>query len=107
MSELRDMIIFYTKIIQNIVRFKNQLKAIFRSKGIPTTSGVYEEKYEEYEKKLQNESIKMRANIVYTTIQRLEKEKVKILKILKKMTKQNAVIKLLDKIPKCPAIRLC
>jgi len=99
MSELRDMILFYNKITQNIVRFKNQLKAIFRSKGIATTVGVYEKKYKDFENKLTHQSSKIQANIIYTTIQRLEREKAKILKKLKEMTKNNATIKVLDKIP--------
>ena len=99
MSELRDMILFYHKTTKHLTRFKNQIRAAFRSKGIQTTSGVYSNRYNEFAEKLKSKTTTFQTNMLYGIIKKFENEKEKIVKQLKKISKNNATLKLLKKIP--------
>lgn len=99
MSELRDAVLFYYKISSHTARLKNQLKAIFRCKGIQTTKGVYKNKYEEFRSLLPQKSSCFQGDIIYKMIQQFEEEKEKVIKHLKSLAKKHKGVKFLQNIP--------
>jgi transposase len=74
---LRSLISGYLDITEEIVRFKNRLKAVFRSEAIATDENNFYKSCREKSSQLKNDSSKFVANNLFNQIDYLESEKEK------------------------------
>ncbi|MEO7161737.1 MAG: transposase [Bdellovibrionia bacterium] len=102
--ELRTLVNGYLALVQEIVRTKNRLKAVFRAEAIATSqSNFYTSK--ELTKQLSHSSGKFVAESLYEQIQSLEKFKIEYKLNFKKNLKRYKPIRNLTSIPGIDLIR--
>lgn len=77
-SQLRTSVSGYLDIVQEIVRFKNRLKSVFRAEAIKTDEASFYKNKERVDE-LSHESAKFVARNLYNQIEYLEQEKAKYL----------------------------
>lgn len=102
--QLRVSVSGYLDIIQEIVRTKNRLKAVFRAEAINTNeSNFYKNKGRTVE--LHNDSAKFVAERLFAQVEFLEEEKLKYLDLFKRNQKKYRPIRNLMTIPGISIIR--
>ena len=102
--ELRTLVHSYLDLVQEIVRSKNRLKAVFRSQAIDTNaSNFYTDKTRT--KKLSTASSKFVAESLFAQIEALEKFKVEYKEYFKKNIKRHKPIKNLTTVPGIDLVR--
>jgi transposase len=103
-SQLRVSVSGYQDIVQEIIRFKNRLKSIFRAEAIKTDeNSFYKNKDRVVE--LSNPSAKFVANNLFSQIDFLEEEKVKYKNLFNENKKKYRPIRNLITIPGINLIR--
>jgi transposase len=102
--ELRTSVSGYLDIVEEIVRFKNRLKSVFRAEAIQTDENNFY-KNESRVKELKNPSAKFVAENLFRQIEFLEKEKEKYKELFEKNKKQYRPIRNLMTIPGISIIR--
>jgi transposase len=102
--QLRTSVSGYLDIVQEIVRFKNRLKSVFRANGLKTDEiDFYKNK--ERVKEFKNDSVKFVAENLFRQIDFLEEEKVRYLDWFKNNQKKYRPIRNLMTIPGISLIR--
>ena len=102
--ELRVLTNNYLALVDDIVRAKNRLKAVFRSEAIPTnTKKFYEDK--EQTKKLKNQNSQFVAESLYGQITALEKLKSEYREKFQKNLKRYRPVRNLTTVPGIDLIR--
>ena len=103
-SQLRTSVSGYLDIVQEIVRFKNRLKSVFRAEALKTDENNFYENKERV-KELSHDSSKFVAENLFNQIEYLEKEKIKYLEWFKKNKMKYRPIRNLMTIPGISLIR--
>jgi transposase len=103
-AQLRMSVSGYIDIVSEIVRFKNRLKAVFRSQAIKTDENNFY-KNKERVSELPHESAKFVATNLFNQIEYLESEKIKYLDFFKNNQKKYRPIRNLMTIPGISLIR--
>ena len=102
--ELRVLVNNYLGLVEDIVRSKNRLKAVFRAEGVDTnTKRFYTNK--ENTKKLRNPHAQFVAESLYEQIERLERLKREYREKFKQNTKTYRPIKNLTSVPGIDQVR--
>jgi transposase len=102
--ELRVLTNNYLALVEEIVRTKNRLKAVFRSEALDTSSnGFYSNK--ERAKELSHESARFVAESLFDQIERLEKTKAEYREFFQKNVKKHKPIRNLTSIPGIDVVR--
>ena len=102
--EIRVTVSGYSDIVEEIVRFKNRLKAVFRAEAIPTDeNSFYKNKIRI--KELKNPAAKFVAEKLFDQIEFLESEKDKYKEVFEKNRKKYRPIRNLMTIPGISIIR--
>lgn len=102
--QLRVSVSGYQDIVQEIIRFKNRLKAVFRAEAISTdANNFYKDKI--LVERLQNDSSKFVAEKLFNQIQFLEEEKLQFRTLFNKNKKLYKPIRNLMTIPGINLIR--
>jgi transposase len=102
--QLRTSVSGYLDIVQEIVRFKNRLKSVFRANGLKTDEiDFYKNK--ERVKEFKNDSAKFVAENLFRQIDFLEEEKIRYLDWFKNNQKKYRPIRNLMTIPGISLIR--
>ena len=100
MEELRSTLRTYLQVTEDLVRSKNRLKALFRSRGVQTGSAVYcEDQREVYLSQLDRSMDRERALYLYEQIDFLEGQKERSGKELVSRAKKDKGFKILKSIP--------
>lgn len=102
--EIRVTVSGYLDIVEEIVRFKNRLKAVFRAEAIQTDENSFYKNQERVEE-IKNPSAKFVAENLFRQIEFLEKEKIKYRKLFERNRKQYKPIRNLMTIPGISIIR--
>ena len=102
--EIRTTVSGYLDIVEEIVRFKNRLKAVFRSEAIPTDENSFY-KNKTRIKELKNPSAKFVAEKLFDQIEFLELEKDKYKEVFERNRKKYRPIRNLMTIPGISIIR--
>jgi len=102
--QLRVSVSGYLDIVEEIVRFKNRLKAVFRSEAIGTDENSFYKNYERV-KELKNPSAKFVAENLFNQVDFLEKEKLKYQDQFEKNKKLYRPVRNLMTIPGISIIR--
>jgi len=103
-SEIRVSVSGYLDIVQEIIRFKNRLKSVFRSEAIGTSENSFY-KNKDRVRELKNPSAKFVAEKLFNQIEFLENEKLKYRDLFTKNKKQYRPIRNLMTIPGVSIIR--
>ena len=103
-TQLRVSVSGYLDIVQEIVRFKNRLKSVFRAEVINTDEARFY-KNKERVSELKNPSAKFVAENLYNQIEFLELEKLKFRKLFENNRKKYRPIRNLMTIPGISIIR--
>lgn len=103
--ELRTLVSGYQDIVDEIIRFKNRLKSVFRAEAISTDENNFYKSCQEKSNLLKNESSKFVANNLFTQIDYLEKEKLKYIDKFNDNKKKYRPIRNLMTIPGISIIR--
>jgi transposase len=103
--QLRVLVYGYMALVDEIVRTKNRLKAVFRSEAIDTHSGDFYETARERSKELSHDSAKFVAESLFWQIDGLEKRKREYREILKRNMKKYKPIKNLTTVPGIDVVR--
>jgi len=103
--ELRTLVSGYQDIVEEIVRFKNRLKAVFRSEAISTDENNFYKSCRDKSNLLKNESSKFVANNLFTQIDYLESEKLKYIERFTQNQKKYRPIRNLMSVPGISIIR--
>ncbi len=102
--ELRVLVHSYLDLVQEIVRTKNRLKAVFRSEAINTdSSNFYVDKSQT--KLLSTQSSKFVAESLFSQIEALEKFKVEYKEYFKRNIKRHKPIRNLTSVPGIDLVR--
>lgn len=102
--QLRVSVSGYLDIVQEIVRTKNRLKAVFRAEAIDTSeNNFYKNKDRVVE--LHNESAKFVAERLFAQVEFLEEEKLKFIDLFRRNQKKYRPIRNLMTIPGISLIR--
>jgi transposase len=102
--ELRTLVNNYLTLVEDIVRAKNRLKAVFRSHGLATdTKSFY--KTPDRAKELPHESARFVAESLFEQIARLEEVKLNYREYFEKNMKKYRPLKNLDTVPGIDAVR--
>jgi transposase len=102
--ELRTLVNNYLTLVEDIVRAKNRLKAVFRSNGLDTdTKNFY--KTADSSKELPHESAQFVAESLFEQIRALEEVKLGYRERFEKNLKRYKPIKNLDTVPGIDAVR--
>jgi transposase len=102
--ELRTLVSGYLALVEEIVRAKNRLKAVFRSSGLPTdTEAFYTTPKRARE--LPHESARFVAESLFEQISRLEEVKKGYRGFFEKNLKRHRPIRNLDSVPGIDAVR--
>jgi len=103
-AQLRTSVSGYLDIVQEIVRFKNRLKSVFRAEGLKTDeNNFYKNKDRCIE--LKNDSAKFVATNLFSQVEFLENEKIKYLDWFKNNQKKYRPIRNLMTIPGISIVR--
>jgi transposase len=102
--EIRTTVSGYLDIVEEIVRFKNRLKAVFRAEAIPTDENSFY-KNQERVKELKNPSAKFVAENLFRQVEYLEREKEKYREVFERNRKKYRPIRNLMTIPGISIIR--
>lgn len=102
--DLRTSVSGYLDLVEEIVRFKNRLKSIFRAEAIQTDENSFY-KNQSRVNELKNKSAKFVAENLFNQIEFLEKEKFKFTEQFEKNKKQYKPIRNLMTIPGISIIR--
>lgn len=102
--ELRNLTNSYLSLIEDIVRAKNRLKAVFRSQGLNTDSKNFYQTPERA-KELPNNSIRFVAESLFEQIESLEKMKLGYREYFEKNMKKYRPMRNLDTVPGIDAVR--
>lgn len=102
--QLRVSVSGYLDIVQEIIRFKNRLKAVFRTEVIKTDENSFY-KNKERVKELKNDSARFVAGNLFNQIEYLEEEKLKYRTLFDKNKKLYRPIRNLMTIPGISLIR--
>ncbi len=102
--EIRTTVSGYLDIVEEIVRFKNRLKAVFRAQAIQTDENSFY-KNKDRVKELKNASSKFVAEKLFKQIEFLENEKEKYKEVFEKNRKKYRPIRNLMTIPGISIIR--
>jgi transposase len=102
--EIRTTVSGYLDIVEEIIRFKNRLKAVFRAEAIQTDENSFY-KNQARVKELKNLSAKFVAENLFNQIAFLEKEKDKYRELFERNKKQYKPIRNLMTIPGISIIR--
>jgi len=102
--EIRTTVSGYLDIVEEIVRFKNRLKAVFRAEAIQTDENSFY-KNQERVKELKNPSAKFVAENLFRQVEYLEKEKEKYREVFERNRKKYRPIRNLMTIPGISIIR--
>jgi len=102
--ELRTSVSGYLDIVEEIVRFKNRLKALFRTEAIATDENSFYRNQERV-KELKNPSAKFVAENLFRQVEYLEKEKEKYKEVFERNRKKYRPIRNLMTIPGISIIR--
>jgi transposase len=103
-QELRTLVSGYLALVEEIVRAKNRLKAVFRSHGLATDT----EKFyttPKRAKELPHESARFVAESLFEQIERLEEVKLGYRGFFEKNLKRYRPVKNLDSVPGIDAVR--
>ncbi|MCB9093352.1 MAG: transposase [Halobacteriovoraceae bacterium] len=103
-SEIRVSVSGYLDIVQEIVRFKNRLKSLFRAEALSTSENSFY-KNKDLVNGLKNPSAKFVAEKLFNQIEFLESEKLKYRDLFTKNKKQYRPIRNLITIPGINLIR--
>jgi transposase len=103
--QLRTLVYGYLGLVEEIVRTKNRLKAVFRSEAIDTSQSDFYEVAREKCKDLSHESAKFVAENLFWQIEGLEKRKREYTERLKLNSKKYKPIKNLMTVPGISIIR--
>lgn len=103
-AQLRTSVSGYLDIVQEIVRFKNRLKSVFRAEGLKTDENNF---YKNKERciELKNDSSKFVATNLFSQVEFLENEKIKYLDWFKNNQKKYRPIRNLMTIPGISIVR--
>jgi transposase len=103
-AQLRTSVSGYLDIVQEIVRFKNRLKSVFRAEGLKTDENNF---YKNKERclELKNDSAKFVCGNLFNQIEFLENEKIKYLDWFKNNQKKYRPIRNLMTIPGISIVR--
>lgn len=102
--DLRTSVSGYLDVVEEIVRFKNRLKSLFRAEAIQTNENSFY-KNEARVRELKNKSARFVAENLYKQIEFLEKEKLKFIDLFESNKKQYRPIRNLMTIPGISIIR--
>ena len=102
--EIRTTVSGYLDIVEEIVRFKNRLKAVFRAEAIQTDENSFY-KNKDKVKRLKNPSAKFVAEKLFDQIEFLEAEKEKYREVFERNRKKYRPIRNLMTIPGISIIR--
>lgn len=102
--QLRTSVSGYLDIIQEIVRFKNRLKSVFRANGLKTDENDFY-KNKDRVKEFKNESARFVSENLFHQVEFLEQEKIKYLEWFKSNQKKYRPIRNLMTIPGISLIR--
>lgn len=102
--ELRTSVSGYLDIVEEIIRFKNRLKALFRAEAIATDENSFY-KNQERVKELKNPSAKFVAQNLFRQVDYLESEKEKYREVFEQNRKKYRPIRNLMTIPGISIIR--
>jgi transposase len=102
--EIRTTVSGYLDIVEEIVRFKNRLKAVFRAEAIQTDENSFY-KNRERVKELKNPSAKFVAEKLFDQVEFLEKEKDKYKEVFERNRKDYRPIRNLMTVPGISIIR--
>jgi transposase len=102
--QLRVSVSGYLDIVQEIVRFKNRLKAVFRAEAIRTEENSFY-KNKERVSELKNPSAKFVAENLFNQIEYLESEKLKYRKLFERNRRKYRPIRNLMTVPGISLIR--
>jgi hypothetical protein len=102
--EIRTTVSGYLDIVEEIVRFKNRLKAVFRAEAIQTNENSFY-KNQSRTKEIKNPSAKFVAEKLFDQIEFLEKEKDKYKVVFERNCKKYRPIRNLMTIPGVSIIR--
>ena len=102
--DLRTSVSGYLDLVEEIIRFKNRLKSVFRAEAIQTDENSFY-KNQSRVKELKNKSAKFVAENLFRQIEFLEKEKLKFTEQFEKNRKQYKPIRNLMTIPGISIIR--
>ena len=103
-AQLRTSVSGYLDIVQEIVRFKNRLKSVFRAEGLKTDeNNFYKNKDRCIE--LKNDSARFVATNLFSQVEFLENEKIKYLDWFKNNQKKYRPIRNLMTIPGISIVR--
>lgn len=103
-AQLRTSVSGYLDIVQEIVRFKNRLKSVFRAEGLKTDENDFY-KNKERVKEFKNDSARFVSENLFHQIEFLETEKIKYLEWFKNNQKKYRPIRNLMTIPGISLIR--
>lgn len=103
-AQLRTSVSGYLDIVQEIVRFKNRLKSVFRAEGLKTDENNF---YKNKERciELKNDSARFVATNLFNQVEFLENEKIKYLDWFKNNQKKYRPIRNLMTIPGISIVR--
>jgi transposase len=102
--EIRTTVSGYLDIVEEIVRFKNRLKSVFRAEAIPTNENSFYINKDRV-KEIKNPSAKFVAEKLFTQVEFLENEKDKYKEVFEKNRKKYRPIRNLMTIPGISIIR--
>jgi len=103
--QLRTLVYGYLALVEEIVRSKNRIKAVFRSEAIDTSQSNFYEVARDRLKELSHESGRFVAENLYWQIDGLEKRKREYVEQLRRNAKKYKPIKNLMSIPGISIIR--
>ncbi len=103
--QLRVLVYGYLALVEEIIRTKNRLKAVFRSEAIDTSQTDFYEKTRDRLKELSHESARFVAENLYWQIDGLEKRKREYREVLQRNSKKYKPIKNLMTIPGISTVR--
>lgn len=102
--ELRTLVSSYLALVEDMVRAKNRLKAVFRAHGVPTdTDNFYGRK--ERARELPHESAKFVAESLFNQIESQEKLKLEYRAFFEKNLKRHRPMRNIDSVPGIDAVR--
>ena len=102
--QLRTSVSGYLDIVQEIIRFKNRLKSVFRANGLKTDENDFY-KNKDRVKEFKNESARFVSENLFHQVEFLEQEKIKYLEWFKSNQKKYRPIRNLMTIPGISLIR--
>lgn len=105
-QELRQITAAYRKLVKDRTRVKNQLKAIFRSRGIETTADIYDlTQYYKWVERLLGRALRCEAHARFMMLGCLNELVADLEKVLLETSKDHKAVNLLKTVPGIGPVR--